>query len=62
MFIQIQEAIYNINQIEQVIISRHDSRWIEVICTSSKSTIHRYKTTNEAKQTFEEIVKKLPKI
>jgi TATA-box binding protein (TBP) (component of TFIID and TFIIIB) len=62
MFIQIQEAIYNINQIEQVIISRHDSRCIEVICTSSKHTIHRYQTANEAKQAFEEIVKKLPKI
>lgn len=62
MFIQIQDSIYNINHIKQVIINRGEPRWIEVIGASPEGTTHRYKTANDAKQAFEEIVQKLPKI
>jgi ABC-type metal ion transport system substrate-binding protein len=59
MFIQIQDAIYNINYIKQVNISHFDPRCIELIVASPEGTIHRYKTADEAKQAFKEIVKQL---
>ena len=63
MFIQIQDSIYNVNHIKQVIINRCEPKFIEVFATSSESsTTHRYKTATEAKEAFEEIVKKLPQI
>ena len=63
MFIQIQDSIYNVNYIKQVIINRCEPKWIEVFGgASEQSTTHRYKTADEAKEAFEEILKKLPKI
>lgn len=62
MFIQIQDTIYNINHIERVTIRFYAREQIEVTNTSSKSTIHEYKSAKEAKKAFEEIVQKLPKI
>ena len=62
MFIQIQDSIYNVKSIKQIIINRSEPRYIEVIGASPEGTTHRYKTANEAKEAFEEILKKLPKI
>lgn len=62
MFIQVQNTIYNINHIERVSIPFYAPEQIEIIGASSKSTIHDYKTAKKAKEAFEEIMQKLPKI